>query len=61
MFAPVAWRLHVYNVELPPVAAAWRDTVLAHPAMREWYAAALLETEAHAHYDCLAEEYGGPR
>ena len=61
MFAPVAWRLHVYNVELPSVAAAWRDTVLAHPAMREWYSAALLETEAHAHYDCLAEEYGGPR
>jgi glutathione S-transferase len=27
----------------------------------EWYAAALLETEAHAHYDSLADEYGGPR
>ena len=61
MFAPIAWRLHIYNVALPPVAAAWRDTVLAHPAVREWYAAALLETEAHAHYDALAEEYGGPR
>lgn len=61
MFAPVAWRLHIYNVELSPVAASWRDTVLAHPAMREWHAAALLETEAHAHYDCLADEYGGPR
>ena len=32
-----------------------------HPAVREWYAAALLETEAHAHYDGLGEEYGGPR
>jgi len=61
MFAPVAWRFHIYNVALPPVAAAWRDAVLAHPAMREWYAAALLETEAHAHYDGLADEYGGPR
>lgn len=61
MYAPVAWRLHIYNVDLPPVAAAWRDTVLNHPAVREWYAAALLETEAHAHYDCLADEYGGPR
>ena len=61
MFAPVAWRLHIYNVDLPPVAAAWRDTVLNHPAMREWHAAALLETEAHPHYDCLADEYGGPR
>lgn len=61
MFAPVAWRFHIYNVALPPVAAAWRDAVLAHPAMREWHAAALLETEAHAHYDGLADEYGGPR
>ena len=61
MFAPVAWRLHIYNVDLPPVAAAWRDTVMNHPAMREWHAAALLETEAHPHYDCLADEYGGPR
>lgn len=61
MFAPVAWRFHIYNVALPPVASAWRDAVLAHPAMREWYAAALRESEAHAHYDGLADDYGGPR
>lgn len=61
MYAPIAWRLHIYNVPLPPVAAAYRDTLLAHPAMREWHAAALTETEAHAHYDRLAEEYGGMR
>ena len=29
--------------------------------MVEWYAAARLETEAHAHYDRLADEYGGMR
>jgi glutathione S-transferase len=61
MFAPVVWRFHIYNVPLPPVAAAYRDTLLAHPAMIEWYEAALKETEAHAHYDRLAEEYGGAR
>ena len=61
MFAPVVWRLHIYNVPLPPVAAAYRDTLLAHPAMKEWYDAALKETEAHAHYDAVAAEYGGPR
>ena len=61
MFAPIVWRFHIYNVALPPVAATWRDHLLAHPAVREWHAAALLETEAHAHYDSLAEEYGGPR
>ena len=61
MFAPIVWRFHVYNVALPRVAAAYRDAMLAHPAMQEWYAAGLLETEAHAHYDRLADEYGGIR
>ncbi|MBI2276975.1 MAG: glutathione S-transferase [Dechloromonas sp.] len=61
MFAPVVWRFEVYNVALPPVAAAYRDAMLAHPAMREWYAAGIGESEAHAHYDKLADEYGGPR
>lgn len=61
MFAPLAWRLHIYNVPLPPLAATYRDTLLAHPAMHEWYLAALLETEAHAHYDRLADDYGGMR
>lgn len=61
MYAPVVWRFHVYNVGLPPIAAAYRDAMLAHPAMREWYAAGIGEHEAHAHYDKLADEYGGPR
>jgi len=61
MFAPIVWRFHIYNVPLEGVAATYRDTLLAHPAMVEWYQAALLESEAHAHYDGLAEEYGGPR
>ena len=61
MFAPIVWRFHIYNVPLEGVAATYRDTLLAHPAMQAWYQAALAETEAHAHYDRLAEEYGGPR
>lgn len=61
MYAPIVWRLHVYNVALPPVAAAYSAAMLAHPAMIEWYQAALLETEAHEHYDRLADDYGGPR
>jgi glutathione S-transferase len=61
MYAPVVWRFHVYNVVLPPLAAAYRETMLAHPAMQEWYAAGVLESEAHVHYDKLADEYGGPR
>lgn len=61
MYAPIVWRFHTYNVPLPPVAAAYRDTLLAHPAVKEWYGAALKETEAHVHYDDLAKEYGGFR
>jgi len=61
MYAPIACRFHTYNVPLPPEAKTYSDTLLAHPAMQEWYAAALRETEAHAHYDDLATEYGGLR
>ncbi len=61
MYAPIVWRFHVYNVQLPPRAAEYRDAMLDHPAMREWHRDALKETEAHEHYDKLAAEYGGPR
>src|SRR5574343_138005 len=57
MFAPIACRFDTYNVPLPPLAAAYRDTVLAHPALLAWRAAALQECEAHAHYANLAEAY----
>jgi glutathione S-transferase len=61
MFAPVVCRFDVYNVPLPPVAATYRDAILSHPAMLEWHAAAMQESEAHAHYDQLADDYGGKR
>ncbi|MCK6412829.1 MAG: glutathione S-transferase family protein [Azonexus sp.] len=61
MFAPIACRFDSYNIPLAPAAAAYRDTLLAHPALLEWRAAALQENEAHAHYDQLAAIYGGPR
>jgi glutathione S-transferase len=61
MYAPIVWRLHIYNVALPPLAAAYSAAMLAHPAMQEWHQAALRESEAHEHYDRLADDYGGPR
>lgn len=61
MFAPVVCRLDIYNVSLPPLAATYRDTVLADPHLQTWRAAALEEQEAHAHYDAVAEAYGGAR
>lgn len=45
MFAPVATRFITYGVALDDVCAAYRDTVMALPAVREWIAEALLEPE----------------
>lgn len=36
MFAPVAVRFHLYGVALEEVEAAYVQTVLAHPAVRQW-------------------------
>ncbi|PCI85090.1 MAG: glutathione S-transferase [Hyphomicrobiales bacterium] len=44
-FTPVASRFKTYGVELSPLAQAYADRLLAHPAMQKWTAAALLETE----------------
>ena len=45
MYAPVATRFHTYGVDLDKVSAAYRDTILALPAMRQWYADASAERE----------------
>lgn len=62
MFAPVVWRFFTYNIPLPAVAEQYVQTMLAHPAMREWEQAALQETVALGHYDDAAlADFGGPR
>ena len=45
MYAPVCSRFMTYNVKLDPAAAAYRDLMLAFPAMVEWTAAAKSEPE----------------
>jgi glutathione S-transferase len=42
-FAPVAYRVQTYGLELSPAPAAYARRLLELPAMREWYAAALAE------------------
>ena len=42
-FAPVAYRVQSYGLELCPPAAAYVQRLLQLPAMRRWYAAALAE------------------
>lgn len=46
MFAPVASRFTSYQVELPPLAVAYRDHLMSLPAMREWQVAAEAEVNA---------------
>lgn len=48
MYAPVAMRFLTYGVDLPATAAAWVSWLQALPAMAEWQAAALQETEVIA-------------
>ena len=42
-FAPVAFRLQTYGIDLGSSADAYARQLLALPAMREWYEAALIE------------------
>ncbi|MCI4591624.1 glutathione S-transferase family protein [Sphingobium sp. BYY-5] len=43
-YAPVAFRVRTYGLDVGPVARAWVDHMLAHPAMRQWEEEALAET-----------------
>lgn len=45
MFAPVAMRFLTYGVPLQDAAQIWMTEMLAHPAIREWIAAAEQEPE----------------
>jgi glutathione S-transferase len=45
MYAPVATRFRTYGVALDPVSQGYVEAVLALPALREWEAAAVAETE----------------
>ena len=42
-FCPVAFRIQTYSLPLSPRAQAYADRLLALPAMKEWYTAALAE------------------
>jgi len=49
-YAPVVFRIQSYGLKPGPAASAYVTTMLAHPAMRDWYDGALAETmrdEAH--------------
>lgn len=45
MYAPVCTRFMTYDVKLDGACAAYRDTILALPAMQEWIQSARLEPD----------------
>jgi glutathione S-transferase len=53
MYAPVATRLRSYSVSLPARSQAWVDAIYALPAMREWIAAGVAESERFPEYEAL--------
>ena len=50
-YAPVAFRIRTYGLDVGPVGQRWVDAVLAYPAMQEWEAAALRETWREAEHE----------
>jgi hypothetical protein len=51
MYAPVALRFSIYEVRLPASAQHYVDNVLQLPALREWIAAARVETEVLTQFE----------
>ena len=43
MYAPIAIRIHTFELAVDPVVKAWVRTMLDQPLMREWYALAEAE------------------
>jgi glutathione S-transferase len=50
-YAPVAYRVRTYGIDVGPAGARWVEAVLAHPAMQEWEADALAETWREASHE----------
>ncbi|PTM45922.1 glutathione S-transferase [Sphingomonas aerolata] len=50
-FAPVAFRVRTYGIDVGPQGLAWVKRIIAHPAMREWEDAALGETWREAGHE----------
>lgn len=51
MYAPMVMRFHTYQVPLSASAQAYLDSLLSHPAVQLWLAAARIETEVLPAYE----------
>lgn len=50
-YAPVAFRVRTYGLDVGAAGARWVETILAHPAMREWERQALAESWREASHE----------
>jgi glutathione S-transferase len=50
-YAPVAFRIRTYGLDVGTPGAQWVETILAHPAMQQWEQAALAETWREADHE----------
>jgi glutathione S-transferase len=50
-YAPVVYRVRTYGLEIGPLARVWLETMLSHPAMREWETEALAESWREAGHE----------
>ncbi|MBD8899574.1 glutathione S-transferase family protein [Rhodanobacter sp. DHG33] len=57
-FAPVAFRIQSYGLQLGAAAMAYAQRLLDLPAMREWYAAALVESWRDPEHEDEARQAG---
>lgn len=57
-YAPVVFRIQTFGLELGEAAMAYAAHLRALPAMRDWYAAALAETDREAGHEAEARASG---
>jgi glutathione S-transferase len=57
-FAPVAFRVRTYGIDVGAAGARWVAQVLDHPAMREWERQALAETFREASHEAEVNAVG---
>ncbi len=50
-YAPVAFRVRTYGIDVGAAGLAWVERIIAHPAAREWEATALAETWREAGHE----------
>ncbi|WP_343528669.1 glutathione S-transferase family protein [Sphingomonas sp.] len=60
-YAPVAFRVRTYGIDVGAMGARWVETILAHPAVRNWEEQALAETWREDGHEAELRECGSVR